>query len=153
MNASQTTAPVATTPRCECGLWEDAEGISLTGCNQNTSTSKKTFLPGHDAKLKGALIKAKHAGTSVVRPADGGDVRTEMSPVDAASRFGFAAMVANATPRAKKAAAPAPEGIAEVIAQAEAAEIAADEAKAVEAVRKATAPRPRRTRKAVAAGK
>lgn len=138
----QNEAQTVTTKPCECSLWENVtQDTKMTDCNQQVNSSKKTFLPGHDAKLKGALIRAKHAGDEV---SDGRGVRGDA--VTLASRFGFAAMVANATPRGKKAPAE-PSSVAEVVAEAEEAEIAKDEAEAVAKVRKATTPRARRTRK------
>lgn len=147
-----TKTETQTTKPCECSLWTTAEGAKLTDCTKQTSSSKKMFLPGHDAKLKGALIRAKHSGTEV---SDGRGISGPAASL--ASRFGFGAMVANATPRSKKVAdTPCAEdaGLAKIISAEEiaheAAQVAQDEAEAVAKVRAA---RPRRTRKVAVAAK
>lgn len=144
---TETASPAAQTTRpCECSLWTTADGAKLTDCAAQTNSKKKTFRPGHDAKLKGALIRAKHAGTEV---SDGRGVSG--APEDLAARFGFGHMVASATKREKKAAAPAAEAIAAEEEKHEEAEIAAAEAEALARVAKATAPRRSRpSRKAAA---
>lgn len=158
MASNKTQTPdvtnATTTKACECGLWMSETGDQLTGCHQQVSNSKKMFLPGHDAKLKGALIRAKHAGIKVRRADD----QNYVTAVAAASRFGFAAMVANATPRTKKAADVATvasvvtETLTQIVAKAEAEEVLRDEAEVVKHVRnvrtRKAAPATPRTRKA-----
>lgn len=80
---------------CQCGYFVDAVTGQTTGCEAETT---RTFAPGHDAKLKGFLIRAGRAGHKV-RMLGSED---EMSPVAAASRYGFAHMVADGIKRQTK---------------------------------------------------
>ncbi len=130
---TETTAPAAAPKNalrpCACGKFEvvtrefetdgqpdfDAYG---TGCNR---TTKNEFAPGHDAKLKGLLIRAGVAGYQVLIH-DGG-VQTWTDAQGAANRFAFAYMVA--------------EGIAKGKEKAEARKAAADAKHAAKAEREA----------------
>ena len=70
---------------CECGLWRYREGQSevSTGCDRQVSGSRR-FAQGHNAVLKGLLIRAGIAGADVTR-ADG---RT-FGPTSGAEQYGF----------------------------------------------------------------
>jgi hypothetical protein len=95
----------ATLAPCACSLFAAvaADGTrTTTGC---TATTRRTFAPGHDARLKGFLIRAGKAGHLVATPEG-----TQEFPAKVAERFGFAHMVregiarpsrrkADATPR------------------------------------------------------
>lgn len=73
----------------EAGNMVDVE-LDSTGC---TETTRRTFAPGHDAKLKGYLIRWEVAGYDI-RQITGG-VAVTRSAVDHAAQFGFAIQVAN----------------------------------------------------------
>lgn len=102
-NTAKTTAPHA----CDCGGYKaiDASGtvVVTTGCN---ATTRRTFAPGHDARMKGFLIRAGREGM-LIRTPEGGD---DQLPAKVAERFGFAQMVRDGIARVrkdKKVAAPA----------------------------------------------
>jgi len=81
---------------CTCSLViaiTDNDEILTTGCR---ATTKRTFAPGHDARLKGFLIKAGAAG-HMVRV--GEDVNTSAQAV--ADQFGFGYMVAEGIKKAQ----------------------------------------------------
>jgi len=90
---------------CACGgfIARDASGTQVvrTGCNAMT---KRTFAPGHDARLKGFLIRAGREGLLITCPWGGAEVTAEV----AANHFGFAHMVRDGIARkaAKKVAKP-----------------------------------------------
>jgi hypothetical protein len=66
--------------------------VDLLGAKRTTgcvSTTKRTFAPGHDARLKGFLIRAGAEGL-LIRTPEGGDLRDAMTIAD---RFGFGTMV------------------------------------------------------------
>lgn len=99
---------VATLAPCSCSLFVAvaADGTTTrTGC---TATTRRTFAPGHDARLKGFLIRAGREGLLIRTPEGGAD----QLPAKVAERFGFAAMVAEGiarparTRKAKAVAAP-----------------------------------------------
>lgn len=96
----------ATATRCACSSFADATTGERLVC---TATTKRTFAPGHDARLKGHLIRIGRAGHLVHTPEGG----TPKFPAVVAERFGFAHMVRDGIARvaparkAKKAAAPA----------------------------------------------
>jgi hypothetical protein len=83
---------------CACSLvvtYRDETGEPVgTGC---TATTRRTFAPGHDARLKGFLIKAGIADQLVSL---GDDVNTD--PETLAARFGFAAQVTAGITRGKE---------------------------------------------------
>jgi hypothetical protein len=109
MNATAKTAKTAL-HACACGGFKatDASGtvVVRTDCNAQT---RRTFAPGHDARLKGFLIRAGREGMLITTPWGG----AEQTPEKAAEHFGFAHMVREgiarpkATRKAKKVAAPA----------------------------------------------
>jgi len=86
---------------CTCSLVvafaNDTDEVLTTGC---TATTKRTFAPGHDARLKGFLIRAGIAD-QLVRIGD--DVNT--SPEAIAEQFGFAHMVRTGIKNGKDKAA------------------------------------------------
>ncbi|MFF0395046.1 hypothetical protein ACFYSJ_04530 [Streptomyces sp. NPDC005248] len=100
--------------RCECSRYSvlvnvrengtdgdltwDAE--LTTGC---TATTKRVFAPGHDAKLKSALIRWGAEGHEVTRDDDG--VNTSADAETQAKKFIFANMVAAGIKRAQAKAA------------------------------------------------
>lgn len=100
----------ATFAPCSCSLFVAvaADGTTRrTGC---TATTRRTFAPGHDARLKGFLIRAGREGLLIRTPEGGAD----QLPAKVAERFGFAAMVAEgiARPaRTRKAKAVAPRTV------------------------------------------
>lgn len=65
------------------GNAESAEHIT-TGCDE---TTKRTFAPGHDARLKGLLIRGAIEGHEAAF-SDGG-MLTSMDPIALAESFGF----------------------------------------------------------------
>lgn len=85
MNAMPTTT--STTVPCACGQFVFADGNDARTKLPCGGVTKRTFAPGHDARLKGALIKAGVAGHTVIW----GDQRFE--PTQVADKFGFGHMV------------------------------------------------------------
>ncbi len=91
MTATTTAKIVAELNVCQCGRFAvvKADGTRVrTGC---TRTTKRLFAPGHDAKLKGILIRAGVAGEQVVREGEGNNGFTD--PVKWGYSFGFGHMV------------------------------------------------------------
>jgi hypothetical protein len=107
MNATATATKPAL-HACACGNFKaiDAAGrtVATTACNAET---RRTFAPGHDARLKGFLIRAGREG-HLIRTEGGAD----QLPAKVAERFGFAHMVREgiarpkATRKTKKVVAP-----------------------------------------------
>lgn len=95
MNAKTATAEVTATA-CTCSVvtarTEDGKTLT-TGC---TATTKRTFAPGHDARLKGFLIRNGAEGNTV-RLGDNGPAQTAQQVADG---FGFGHMVADGIQRA-----------------------------------------------------
>jgi hypothetical protein len=93
MNATATKTEIKP---CTCSLvvafTEDGKELT-TGCR---ATTKRTFAPGHDARLKGFLIRNGAEG-NLVRV--GQDVNTSAQAV--ADQFGFGYMVAEGIEAAK----------------------------------------------------
>jgi hypothetical protein len=83
---------------CICSAFTNIATGENTGCFSDT---KNLFAPGHDAKLKGLLIRAGVAGHKI---SDG--ITGEHTPESTASRFGFLGKVTDGIARgtAKKAA-------------------------------------------------
>lgn len=95
---------VATLAPCSCSLFAavaDDGTLTRTGC---TATTRRTFAPGHDARLKGFLIRAGRAGLLIRTPEGGAD----QVAVRVAERFGFAHMVAEGIARVAKPRKAAP---------------------------------------------
>lgn len=94
---------------CACSLVVaiDAAGRETrTGC---TATTRRTFAPGHDARLKGFLIRAGRENLHVREVGQG--VAHETTAARFAERYGFGHMVREgiarqAKPRKAKAVAP-----------------------------------------------
>ncbi|MFE0793430.1 hypothetical protein [Streptomyces mutabilis] len=99
--------------QCECSRYDaipadlteaDLESgdfeILTTGC---TATTKRQFAPGHDAKLKSALIRWGALGLDIRR--NEGGVASSASPAKHASRYAFAHMVTAGVKRAQDKAA------------------------------------------------
>lgn len=90
MNATAAKVTAAAAHPCACDgfVAVDAAGRETrTAC---TATTKRTFAPGHDARLKGFLIRAGVQGLHIRTPWGG----SEQSPQAVADRFGFGHMVA-----------------------------------------------------------
>lgn len=98
MNATAAKATAAKTA-CACSkivAFTEDGAERTTGC---TATTGRTFAPGHDARLKGFLIRAGAEGL-MVRLGD--DVNTSAQAV--ADAFGFGHMVREGIERAAKKA-------------------------------------------------
>lgn len=76
----------ATRRPCSCRNFADATTGERLACTAETA---RTFAPGHDARLKGFLIRVGRAGHLVATPEGG----TPEFPAKVAERFGFAQMV------------------------------------------------------------
>ncbi len=92
MNATAKTALKSCTCSLVVAFTEDGRELT-TGC---TATTKRTFAPGHDARLKGFLIRNGAEG-NLVRVGD--DVNTSAQAV--ANQFGFSGMVADGIAKAQ----------------------------------------------------
>lgn len=98
---TNTQVAVPTAPKtCECGDFVNAETGARITCQRSTT---REFAPGHDAKLKGFLIRTGAEGQMVRAVAADGTTR-EMTAVAAASRYGFGHMVADGIAKAKEKA-------------------------------------------------
>lgn len=111
MNAKTTAAKTTAPHRCACNAFVaiDAAGRETrTGCE---ATTRRIFAPGHDARLKGFLIRAGRDGLHVREVGRG--VAHDQHPTQIADRFGFGRQVREGINRpakakkAKKVAAPA----------------------------------------------
>lgn len=90
-SAPEVRKPKAATP-CACSLYKVlvSEGeVIETHC---TATTVRSFVPGHDAKLKSMLIKAAIAGHEVERTNDDG-TETFLTARQAAEDFNFASHI------------------------------------------------------------
>lgn len=86
---TNTTATETTITLCACGnvtYVVDGQDIAPVQCRRSTT---RTFAPGHDARLKGNLIRAAIAGHDVRLPS--GEL---VSPQHIANGFGFGWQVA-----------------------------------------------------------
>ncbi len=148
------TAPAARSAKtlvpCRCAAflvvireWETSDGqpeidTIATGC---TATTLREFAPGHDAKLKGLLIRAGVADQEI-RIEEGGLAITT-SAEGAAMRFGFADMVIEGIAKGKeKAADRAAKADAKHAAKAAAKHAAKAAREAAKATKKDAAPAP-----------
>jgi len=91
MNAKVETTEIRP---CQCSNYADAETGARLVCNR---TTLRDFAPGHDARLKGFLIKVGAQGHKVTVI----DFAEDMDAVTAASFYQFAHMVASGIERAK----------------------------------------------------
>lgn len=98
MNA---TAAKAELHNCECSRFIVQLPSGTEIASVCTAKTKRTFAPGHDAKLKGVLIRAEVAGAKVERLGAGGGVK---SPLAWAASFGFGHMVEAGVALAKEKA-------------------------------------------------
>lgn len=96
-NADAQDAAQATEERnsreCQCGNFADAETGARLVCDRET---QRTFAPGHDARLKGFLIKVGAQGHAVKWLGREGVISAEQ----AADVYGFGYMVAAGIRRA-----------------------------------------------------
>ncbi len=95
---------------CSCSLftlitWTDGDnGEQIpsdevgTGC---TASTHRDFAPGHDARLKGFLIRAGAADMEVSEYSRKGHLQGHWGAENVANRFGFGPMVAEGIQRAK----------------------------------------------------
>lgn len=91
-------ASTASVAPCSCSLFVAvaADGTTTrTGC---TATTRRTFAPGHDARLKGFLIRAGRDGLLIRTPEGGAD----QVAAKVADRFGFGHMVRDGIARVAK---------------------------------------------------
>jgi hypothetical protein len=95
---------------CQCQTFTNAVTGENTGCEADTG---RVFAPGHDAKLKGLLIRAGVAGQPVLVFGQKGEYTAEK----AAAEFGFAAKVLESIAKGRKAAGQteAAKGAAEAV--------------------------------------
>lgn len=102
MNANATKAAKTAPHACACSGFQavDASGTQVT-TTKCAATTRRTFAPGHDARLKGFLIRAGRLG-HLVRTPEGGD---DLTATKVADRFGFAQMVRDGIHRTPKKAA------------------------------------------------
>jgi len=100
--------------RCECSRYSVLVNVRENGTDGDlvwdaelttkcTATTKRVFAPGHDAKLKSALIKWGAEGHDVTRDDDG--VNTVADAATLAAKFPFGHMVAAGISRAEAKAA------------------------------------------------
>lgn len=89
--ATQTITAIACTCSVVVALTEDGTLVT-TGCTQ---TTKRKFAPGHDARLKGFLIRNGVEGNQV-RIGNEGELTTAQAVAD---KFGFGYMVAEGIKR------------------------------------------------------
>ena len=77
---------------CDCGQFSVGNPTDMTWspipCG---ATTKRTFAPGHDARLKGYLIRSATAGVTVRRTVDG--VHTDKTAFEWADIYGFGYLV------------------------------------------------------------
>lgn len=106
------------------------EGQCPCGCGQSPKSPKRTFVQGHDARLRGILTRAHLTGTSVT-VITGGKAKTGTA-LAAAKPHAFATQVKEAAEREKERAAARDQRAAERKQKAEEAKAAkAEKAKAV----------------------
>lgn len=112
MNANATKAAKTAPHACACSGFQavDASGTQVT-TTKCAATTRRTFAPGHDARLKGFLIKAGRLG-HLVRTPEGGD---DLTATKVADRFGFAQMVRDGIHRAPAKKARKVAGAAKVV--------------------------------------
>lgn len=84
-----TALPTTTSAKvpCTCGKFIFADGNDNRTQLPCGGETKRTFAPGHDARLKGALIKAGVAGHTVIWEGQ------RFEPTQVADKFGFGHMV------------------------------------------------------------
>jgi hypothetical protein len=133
---------VKTPHACACSLYtvHTDEGDVTTEC---TAQTVRSFVPGHDAKLKSMLIKAAINGQEVTREATDQNPEAVLSAREAAEDFNFAAHIDKGVEtHEKREAAKAERKAASDAKKAEAADkkaVAEAEKKAVRDAKKAEA--------------
>ena len=91
---------------CACSSFVAIDAANRQTRLTCTATTTRTFAPGHDAKLKGFLIRAGRDGMHVREVGRG--VAHDQHPAQIADRFGFGQMVRDGIARkAKKVTIPA----------------------------------------------
>ena len=75
--------------------------LPVTGC---TLTTRRTFAPGHDAKLKSLLIQAGVRGWEARYGRISGGMLVTTDPISAANRYGFGPQVRLGIERGQRAA-------------------------------------------------
>lgn len=120
--AAKTAQAEITEPtRCECSRYSVLVNVRENGTDGDltwdeelttecAATTKRVFAPGHDAKLKSALIRWGAAGHEVTRDDDG--VNTSADASTLAAKFPFGHMVAAGITRAEAKAAAKAERLA-----------------------------------------
>ncbi len=96
MTNTANTAPKAKAENpCQCSMFANADTGERLECNKTTA---RQFAPGHDARLKGFLIKLGAQGVEVTRAEGGLSITGDAAK--AAEGYGFAHMVASGIERA-----------------------------------------------------
>lgn len=93
-------ASTASLVRCSCSLFVAIDAAGRETRLSCTATTRRTFAPGHDAKLKGFLIRAGRDGMHVREVGRG--VAHDQHPTQVADRFGFGHMVRDGIARVAK---------------------------------------------------
>lgn len=91
---TNTTATKTAATPCQCGNYSDAETGARVSCTRYTN---REFAPGHDAKLKGFLIRVGAAGHAVKVLGRAGT----HTAVEVAGWYGFGHMVTAGIKRAQ----------------------------------------------------
>ena len=100
-NTANTPAETKAAPKakaenpCQCSMFANADTGERLECNKTTT---RQFAPGHDARLKGFLIKLGAQGVEVTRAEGGLSITGDAAK--AAEGYGFAHMVASGIERA-----------------------------------------------------
>lgn len=107
-----TNTTATTKNACQCRNFADATTGERLTCNAETA---RNFAPGHDARLKGHLIRIGRAGHLVQDVSFAGYGSDPRTAQQMANRYGFAAQVAAGIARVAKApkakAAPQPRKV------------------------------------------
>ena len=99
MNTTAKIAKTATAPHaCACSGFKAVDIVGTVRTTSCNATTRRIFAPGHDARLKGFLIRAGREGLLIQTP-EGGDLLDAMQVAD---RFGFGHMVRDGIARNTK---------------------------------------------------
>lgn len=96
MSTNTTTPAVSAAAEVPCACRAVLVDGKRSGCQR---TTKRTFAPGHDAQLKGRLIRAAVAGSEVAWAAD---PKTAVSVAEVAGSHGFGHQVRDGVVRAQR---------------------------------------------------
>lgn len=146
--AAEVEAKPAKSPKqpkpCACSQYEvrTDEGVTSTGC---TAQTVRSFVPGHDAKLKSMLIKAAIAGQDVTRLATSEYPESTLTARQAAEDFNFAGHIDKGVETHEKR-----EAVRQEKADARAAKKAEADAKKADAQAEAAAAREAKKEEAAA---